>query len=210
MKEGLWAFISSLLTYEWSRPVVAITDLSNDVLLFDVPTNVYVLFLLERGPLIIWVWSHIFTALLVSHCWLPLPASQVRVRVHVWAHHLTLLTHANPNTAPTTKTQPSATPPHTPIILTPSPTPLYDLQPCGSERYSTLACCQWVVSLMPTSIRPCWSHDKGMQTLWELYSFYFLCLDYVIHHPVYKSDPLYGLDLSLLLKGLTLQRAPCL
>ena len=34
----------------------------------------------------------------------------------------------------------------------------------------------------------------------------FLCLDYVIRHPVYKSNPLYGLDLSLLLKGLTLQR----
>ena len=34
----------------------------------------------------------------------------------------------------------------------------------------------------------------------------FLCPDYVIHCPVYKSDPLYGLDLSLLLKGLTLQR----
>ena len=36
----------------------------------------------------------------------------------------------------------------------------------------------------------------------------FLCLDYVIRCPVYKSDPLYGLDLSLLLKGLTLQRYP--
>ena len=58
------------------------------------------------------------------------------------------------------------------------------------------------------SIGPCQSHDKGMQTPWELYSFYFLCLDYVIHHPVYKSDPLYGLDLGLLLKGLTLQRHP--
>ena len=34
----------------------------------------------------------------------------------------------------------------------------------------------------------------------------FLCPDYVICRPVYKSDPLYGLDLSLLLKGLTLQR----
>ena len=34
----------------------------------------------------------------------------------------------------------------------------------------------------------------------------FLCPDYVIRHPVYKSNPLYGLDLSLLLKGLTLQR----
>ena len=56
------------------------------------------------------------------------------------------------------------------------------------------------------SIGPCQSHDKGMQTPWELYSFYFLCLDYVIHHPVYKSDPLNGLDLSLLLKGLTLQK----
>ena len=36
----------------------------------------------------------------------------------------------------------------------------------------------------------------------------FLCLDYVICCPVYKSEPLYGLDLSLLLKGLTLQRYP--
>ena len=36
----------------------------------------------------------------------------------------------------------------------------------------------------------------------------FLCPDYVIRRPVYKSDPLYGLDLSLLLKGLTLQRYP--
>ena len=34
-----------------------------------------------------------------------------------------------------------------------------------------------------------------------------LCPDYVIRRPVYKSDPLYGLDLSLLLKGLTLQRS---
>ena len=56
------------------------------------------------------------------------------------------------------------------------------------------------------SIGPCRSHDEGMQTPWELYSFYFLCPDYVIHCPVYKSDPLYGLDLSLLLKGLNLQR----
>ena len=32
-----------------------------------------------------------------------------------------------------------------------------------------------------------------------------LCPDYVIRRPVYKSDPLYGLDLSLLLKSLTLQ-----
>ena len=38
----------------------------------------------------------------------------------------------------------------------------------------------------------------------------FLCLDYVICCLVYKSDPLYGLDLCLLLKGLTQQRAPCL
>ena len=36
----------------------------------------------------------------------------------------------------------------------------------------------------------------------------FLCPDYVICRPVYKSDPLYGLDPSLLLKGLTLQRYP--
>ena len=63
---------------------------------------------------------------------------------------------------------------------------------------------------MPTSIGPCRSHDEGMRTPWELYSFYSLCPDYVIHHPVYKSDPLYGLDLSLLLKGLTLQRYPVL
>ena len=38
----------------------------------------------------------------------------------------------------------------------------------------------------------------------------FLCPNYVICRPVYKSDPLYGLDLSLLLKGLTLQRVPSL
>ena len=49
-----------------------------------------------------------------------------------------------------------------------------------------------------------------MRAPWELYSSYILCPDYVIHPPVYKSNPLYGLDLSLLLKGLALQRYPIL
>ena len=61
-----------------------------------------------------------------------------------------------------------------------------------------LACCRRVVGLMTRGREP-----RGNCTVST-----FLCPDYVICRPVYKSDPLYGLDLSLLLKGLTLQRYP--
>ena len=55
-----------------------------------------------------------------------------------------------------------------------------------------------LVSLMMKGCKPCGNCTVSI----------FLCPDYVICCPVYKSDPLYGLDLSLLLKGLTLQRYP--
>ena len=64
-----------------------------------------------------------------------------------------------------------------------------------------LVLCPQALDLVGLMTRGCKPHGNCIVST-------FLCPDYVICCPVYKSDPLYGLDLSLLLKGLTLQRYP--
>ena len=71
-----------------------------------------------------------------------------------------------------------------------------------------LACCRQVVGLIPQVLDLVGLMTRGCKPRGNCIVSTFLCPDYVIRRPVYKSDPLYGLDLSLLLKGLTLQRYP--
>ena len=108
-------------------------------------------------------------------------------------------------TTPTMRTQPHATPPPSssqvpPHSMTSDPADLRDVA-CW-HIVGELSVLHLQVSdpvgLMTSECKP---HGNCIVSI-------FLCLDYVIHCPVYKSDPLYGLDLSLLLKGLTLQRYP--
>ena len=114
-------------------------------------------------------------------------------------------TLALPSTA---RTQPSATPPAPPPLslrvpshsMTPNPADPRNVahQHVVSEL---LVLCPQVLDLVGLMTRGCKPHGNYIVST-------FLCPDYVICCPVYKSDPLYGLDLSLLLKGLTLQRYP--
>ena len=119
----------------------------------------------------------------------------------------TIPAHANPSTTPTMRTQPHATPPPSslqvpPHSMTSDPTDLRDVacRRIVGELSVLYLQASDPVSLMTRECKPCGNCTVSI----------FLCPDYVIHCPVYKSNPLYGLDLSLLLKGLTLQRAPCL
>ena len=66
--------------------------------------------------------------------------------------------------------------------------------------------CRQIVGFTSAEAKPCRSHDLRVRTLWELHScsFYILIMSSAALY--INPTPLYGLDLSLLLKGLTLQR----
>ena len=116
--------------------------------------------------------------------------------------------HTNPSAALHSKDQPSATPPAPPSSSLQVPSHSMTPDPADPRNIAhrhvvgeLSVLCPQASDLVGLMMRGC--EPRGNCTVST-----FLCLDYVIHHPVYKSDPLYGLDLSLLLKGLTLQRYP--
>ena len=115
----------------------------------------------------------------------------------------TVPVHANPSTTPTTRTQPHATPPPSSSQVPPHSTTSdpVDLRDIACWRVVSELSVLYLQMLDPVGLMTREREPRG-----NCIVSIFLCPDYVIHHPVYKSDPLYGLDLSLLLKGLTLQR----